>query len=415
MRVSALRRLVLPCLLLSLLAATGVGCDFPEPGEPGYFVVNSTTDSVDALPGNSVCATASGACTLRAAIQESNAMAGDNTVELPAGTYLLTLPGSGGDAQGDLNINGSVRILGAGASTTRIDGNGARLNTRIFQVQSGSLRVQDATLQNGGSVSVSAGGGIRVDAGSVFLTRVVMTGNEAFSNGGAIALFAGLLSITDSTLDSNVVTSRGGGLYAGSDTNIGITRSTFSNNQSTLGGAIQNFGNLTMENSTVSGNSGSAGTGGIINVGSMDLNNVTITHNTSDEETEGRAGGISSNGGVLNLRNTLIAGNHNTAGGSPDCAGTLTSQGHNLIQDTTGCTVAGTTTGNKLGVNPLLGPLANNGGPTRTHSIGATSPAREAGNPAVPGSSSTACRATDQRGVSRPQGARCDIGAFERQ
>jgi CSLREA domain-containing protein len=414
MRVCVLRRLVLPCLLLAVLF-TGVGCDFPEPGEPGYFVVNSTADSVDVLPGNTVCATASGACTLRAAIQESNAMAGANTIELPAGTYLLTLPGGGGDAQGDLNITSPVRILGEGASSTRIDGNGAVLNTRIFHVQSGSLQVLDVTLQNGGSQSVGAGGGIRADSGSVFLTRVVMTGNEAFSNGGAIAQFAGLLSLIDTTIDANVVTSRGGGLYAGSDTNVGITRSTFSNNEATLGGAIQSFGSLTMENSTVSGNSGSAGTGGIINVGTMNLNNVTITQNISDEESSGRAGGISSNGGVLNLRNTIIAGNLNTAGGSPDCAGTLTSQGHNLIQSTTGCSIVGTTTGNLIGVNPLLGALANNGGFTRTHSIGSTSPAREAGNPAVPGSSDTACRTTDQRGVSRPQGTRCDMGAFERQ
>jgi CSLREA domain-containing protein len=414
MRASTHPSFVLPSLILILLAG-GVGCEFPEPGDPGYFVVNSTADSVDLLPGNGLCATRAGTCTLRAAIQESNAMAGSNTVELPAGTYLLTLPGGGGVTEGDLNVTQPVRILGAGASSTRIDGNGATLNTRIFHVQSGSLQVSDVTLQNGGSPNVNAGGGIRVDTGSVFLTRVVMTGNEAFSAGGAIALFAGLLSLVDSTIDSNIVTSRGGGLYAGMETNIGITRCTFSNNQSTLGGAIQSFGNLTMENSTVSGNSGSAGTGGIINVGVMNLNNVTITNNTSDEETSGRAGGISSNGGTLNLRNTLIAGNFNTAGGSPDCAGTLNSQGHNLIQSTTGCTVGGTTTGNLIGVNPLLGPLANNGGLTRTHSIGALSPAREAGNPAVPGSSDTACRATDQRNVSRPQGARCDIGAFERQ
>src|SRR5687768_13077564 len=112
MRVSVLERFGLPSLLLTVLF-TGVGCDFPEPGEPGYFVVNSTVDSVDALPGNMVCATASGACTLRAAIQESNAMAGDNTIELPAGTYLLTLPGAGGAAQGDLNVTSPIRILGA--------------------------------------------------------------------------------------------------------------------------------------------------------------------------------------------------------------------------------------------------------------------------------------------------------------
>jgi CSLREA domain-containing protein len=410
MCVSVHWRRVLPALLLML-----VGCDFPEPGEPGYFVVNSTSDSVDAFPGNTVCATASGACTLRAAIQESNAMAGENTIELPAGTYLLTLPGGGGASEGDLNITSQVRILGAGASSTRIDGNGSVLNTRIFYLQSGGLQLSDVTLQNGGSQSVSAGGGIRADSGSLFLTRVVMTGNEAFSNGGAIAQFAGLLSLTDSTIDGNVVASRGGGLYAGSDTSIGITRCTFSNNEATLGGAMQSFGTLTLENSTISGNSADAGTGGIINVGTMTLNNVTITNNTSDEASAGRAGGIASNGGVLNLRNTIIAGNHNTAGGSPDCAGTLTSQGYNLIQSTTGCTIVGTTTGNLTGVNPLLGALANNGGLTQTHSIGSTSPARDAGNPAAPGSSATACRITDQRGVSRPQGPRCDMGAFERQ
>lgn len=413
MRLVTVRPSMLVCLLMAL--GVGGGCSFPTPGQPGYFVVNSTTDSVDVLPGNGVCLTSAGTCTLRAALQESNAMAGSNTVELPAGTYTLSLPGQGGVSQGDLNIAGSVRILGAGAASTRIDGNGARLNTRIFLVESGSLQVQDVTLQNGGSQNVPVGGGIRLDAGSVFLTRVVMTGNEAFSNGGAIAVAAGLLSIIDSTIDANVVTSRGGGLYASPETTIGITRSTFSNNQSTLGGAIQNFGTLNMANSTVSGNSGSAGTGGIINVGTMSLNNVTITNNTSNEPSAGRAGGLASNGGVLHLRNTVIAGNHNP-GGSPDCAGPLDSQGHNLIQDLTGCTLSGTTTGNKVGVNPQLGSLANNGGPTRTHALGAMSPALESGSPATPGDDDAfACVTEDQRGVARPQGARCDIGAVERQ
>ena len=96
-----------------------------------------------------------------------------------------------------------------------------------------------------------------------------------------------------------------------------------------------------------------------------------------------------------------------------DCAGPLLSRGYNLIQ-TRGadCTVTGDLTG-VIGGDPLLAPLAFNGGPTRTHLLGVRSPARDAGNPATPGSTSIACRPTDQRGVTRPVGARCDLGATE--
>src|SRR5262249_62138661 len=77
------------------------------------------------------------------------------------------------------------------------------------------------------------------------------------------------------------------------------------------------------------------------------------------------------------------------------------------------CTSVGDTTSNILGVDPKLGSLADNGGPARTNALLATSPAIDAGDPAPPGSGGAACRGTDERGVPRPQGARCDIGAFE--
>jgi Ca2+-binding RTX toxin-like protein len=121
----------------------------------------------------------------------------------------------------------------------------------------------------------------------------------------------------------------------------------------------------------------------------------------------------------VTISNTLLGGNQDKSTGAdpnhPDCSGSVTSGGSNLIQNTTGCTVGGTTTGNITGSNPQLMALADNGGPTPTHALRKGSPAVDAGNPAAPGSGATACETTDQRSIPRPQGPRCDIGSFERE
>ena len=129
-------------------------------------------------------------------------------------------------------------------------------------------------------------------------------------------------------------------------------------------------------------------------------------------DTRGSGGGIS---GRSTLRNSVVAGNFDAhTSGAQDCSGTLVSQGHNLIGDSTGCIVIGDTTGNITGVDPRLGVLADQGGFTETHSLRADSPAVDRGFPAAPGSGGMACAAGDQRGLLRPVGAACDIGAFER-
>lgn len=187
------------------------------------------------------------------------------------------------------------------------------------------------------------------------------------------------------------------------------------------GGGVVNFGTFTARNVTFSGNQASSDGGGLLNDGTATLNNVTFTDNVADSNGDGSGdgGGIAISSGTATVSNTIVGVNRDqSTGANPnhdDCSGTVTSAGYNLIQDTTGCTVAGVATGNITGKNPQLFPLAENGGPTKTHALRKGSDAVDAGNPAAPGSSPTACETTDQRGTKRPQGPRCDIGAFERE
>jgi hypothetical protein len=170
-----------------------------------------------------------------------------------------------------------------------------------------------------------------------------------------------------------------------------------------------------VNNSTISSNYADEDGGGISaeTGGTVNLRSATISDNEADADRNGGGdgGGIfastSGGGGTITLRNTLIGGNHDPGGEAFDCAhlgsGDISSLGHNMIGNTNGC-------GYSQGPADLLNrgaqilPLANNGGPTATHALRKTSPAINAG---------TACPATDQRGVKRSLGGRCDIGAWE--
>ncbi|MEK7324904.1 MAG: choice-of-anchor Q domain-containing protein, partial [Chloroflexota bacterium] len=201
---------------------------------------------------------------------------------------------------------------------------------------------------------------------------------------------------------------------------LALTNVTISNNAASSGGGIyiSGSGGLTMTNVTISTNTATGDGGGvtIASGGTGALTNVTITNNTADSNADdtGNGGGIrlSSTVGVVTLKNTLIAGNVDNSPTTlnPDCSGAMTSQGYNLLGNNTGCTFT-PTTGDQVGtagspINPLLGPLQNNGGQTSTHAL-------LTGSPAINAGANAACPATDQRGVSRPQGAACDIGAYE--
>ncbi|TMC57853.1 MAG: hypothetical protein E6J26_05765 [Chloroflexi bacterium] len=148
------------------------------------------------------------------------------------------------------------------------------------------------------------------------------------------------------------------------------------------------------------------------------LNNVTIAGNTADSDNNGvgDGGGIRIFAGTFEVRNSIIAGNFDNSPSVKhnDCSGLIQSLGHNLIQDSFGCAIGGSTLEDLYGKDPLLAPLADNGGPTRTRALLPGSPAIDAGNP-VPSTVDElhACADVDQRGVPRPIGRFCDSGAYE--
>ena len=341
--------------LLALLVVAGEG----QPAYAATFTVTKTADTNDG-----VC---DGDCSLREAIGAANALAGADTITVPAGTYTLSIAGTGEDANatGDLDITDDLTINGA--FTSIVDGGAL---DRVFHIFSGTtVTISYLTIQNG-SASGGGGGGIRNDA-TLTLTNSTVSGNT----GGGILNAFGTLTLKYSTVSGNT-------------------------SAVSAGGGIHSLGPLTLTNSTVSGNSTGTSGGGIFGgTGStLTLNNSTVSGNTP--------GGIA-NTGTATLKNTIVA--NNTGG---DCtSGAPTSLGHNLDSDGT-CALSGT--GDISSGNANLGALALNApGTTATHALLAGSDAIDAGNPATPGSGGNACEATDQRGVARPQGAFCDIGAFE--
>jgi hypothetical protein len=252
----------------------------------------------------------------------------------------------------------------------------------------------------GGNTSGDDGGGVRnIDFGLVTVLSTTVTANSAATYGGGLSNKGIAMLVRDTTVYSNTAGDDGGGIY-------------------------NETGALTLANSTLSGNLTNADGGGLHNEGAtVSLNNVTIAYNIADGDANGsgEGGGLSlgpAAGITMTLQNTLVGQNSDQSPSiqQPDCSGTLVSQDYNLIQSTTGCTITGAVTNNIYGQDPVLGPLQDNGGPTWTHELLPTSPAIDAGNPAIPGSGGTACEANDQRGFARYSVSGnnvCDIGAVE--
>lgn len=353
------------------------------------FIPNRTTDSADGA--------CDAHCSLREAILAANARAGEDVIVLHAGLYRLSLAGAGEDlgATGDLDIRDDLVLLGDGAVGTIVD---AGQIDRVLDVAAGvTVEIRDVTLRNGRVQGAGTpGGGVR-NRGALTLARSVVTRNTSEGFGGGISSsdIGSALTLSQSTVSDNSAGSGGGGLAI--DATATLTNVTVSGNRSLtgFGGGIYFFSDTqtTVNNSTITGNSATQRGGGVFAESAAFI------------------------GTAPEVANSILAGN--TASTEPDCAGSVASGGYNLVGISTGCTdfspanhdLEGTT-GALL--DPRLGPLGGNGGPTPTHALLAGSPALDAGNPAAPGSGA-GCEASDQRGAPRPGGARCDIGAFERE
>lgn len=383
------------------------------------ITVNTTSDTADINPGDGIVADSMSMVSLRAAIMEAGALAGDDTIVLPAGDYSLSIGGTGEEfaASGDLDIfdtSGTLTILGAGADVTTIN---ASMIERIFHVISGATLVLDGVTITGGQVTGSEdGAGIRNDGGTVTIRNSVITDNRSFDDGGGINN-AGVMTLINTTVSANVATNNGGGIRNVGDLTIlnstigGVVdpvAMTDTRNLAGLnGGGIINLGGgtLTISNTTISGNEVNLGSGGgLRNSGTGSLTNVTIANNVAGQF----GGGISAAGGSILVQNTIVADNSAISGGNdvsvPGAVSALLSAGDNLVEDAAGS--MGVFAADMTGVDPQLGVLQDNGGPTLTHAIAIMSAAFDNGT--LTGD------VTDQRGIPRVLGnGSPDIGAYE--
>ncbi len=366
------------------------------------FLVNNTNDG--------------GAGSLRTAVTNANSYGGADTVAFdpvvfatPQSIKLLTaLP----------NITGDVNFKGTSAANVTVTRDGAAPAFRLFNCAvSGVGIVSFSNMTLTGGSATANGAGIFAADDALTITNCVISNNVTTTRGGGISFIAGgSVTVINSTISGNSAQG-GGGIYCFSTGTLIIDNCTISGNtasQSLGGGGVLNMSStVTIRNSTISGNHATGGAGGGITLqnapAAVTIQNSTIAFN--DATTTG--GGIQRTAGTLSIESTLVAKNTAVTDGA-DVFGTVNFAKFNLIGATdgsTGIADPSNKTGTKASpLDPLLGALTNNGGPTQTHALLAGGPAINTGN------NSTAL-ANDQRGpgFARVIGLGVDIGAFELQ
>ena len=371
-----------------------------------------------------------GAGSLRDAV--TTAAPGD-TIVFGSVTGVITL------TSGEIVLNKNLTISGPGAATLAVSGNNA---SRIFNVDgttAPTITISGLTLRNGSTASQGGAVTYPTGDGTLNLQNMAFTQNAATGSGGALWMECNTcsISISDSTFTSNSTAGTmygGGAISAEAGANLTIARSTFSSNTSATDGGAMHIDDvvLLIDSSTISGNTAVDGGGIYLYADSAStIRNSTITGNTA---SSGNGGGIffyNDGGSNMTIQNSTIAGNSGSGiflyfntlndvilqstivanNTGSDVAGnafapSITAD-HSLIRTpAAGTTITGAA--NITGQNPLLGALANNGGPTQTMLL-------QAGSPAIDTGSNPAGLAFDQRGAGFPRtaGTGTDMGAVE--
>jgi hypothetical protein len=383
------------------------------------------------------CASGDVTC-LIAAINDANGMPGEHIITLDPGIYTLQIAVGG---SGLPLITGSIRIqASADDPPTVIERDPGAQGFRIFNISAGGeLTLEGITVQRGSMIFFGSGGAI-LNSGVTSLRDSIVTNSSADLGGGIYNI--GALKVSRSIIADNGGGHIGGGIFNEKGGNVLVENSTISHNSGPEGGGIANFGSLTVKNSAIVfsnpfGSQAGEG-GGILNSGTVEIVNSTIARNLSSMSVFGfggggianlggqmsitnstirenvafRApgGGIQNSGGVLQLQNTIVAGNiivsPLTSPAGTDCSGTITSVGNNLVGDPSGCGI--NFQPSDLTGDPGLGSLVGTGEddlPGRAYyPVLADSPVIDKGNP-------NACLQTDQLGNLRV--GICDIGAVE--
>lgn len=410
------------------------------------FTVDIDGDASDTSPGDGQCASMSGACTIRAAVEEANATPGPDVVLLPPGRYRL--------AGETLVLSDDIELVGSGSDVTRIQGTRrfrlvevrpeASATLRDLRLERGKAEIGGGILNEGSlalldvtvaqSIARRPGGGLGggiYNAGEITLTRVNLEQNFALGRigglggslynqgtatltetqvkrsrasgcGGGLYQNDGTLTVIDTSIERNSASNSGGGFFqqAGSAQMERVTLS--SNRARQIGGGMFTYALLQLTNTTLSGNRASAG-GGLFGAISpaVVLSNVTVAANRA------RQGAGLLNNGTMLLRNTIVADNRPL-----DCGGLeIDSLGNNLAGDTS---CAFTRATDLRGVEAGLDHLAENGSRLRTHAL-------LPGSPAIDSGDDSHCPPEDERSQPRPRDgngddkALCDRGAFEAQ
>lgn len=298
----------------------GIATLLPGSTRAATFTVTSTNDFVDAAPGDAICASANRVCTLRAAVQEANALPGEDSIVLPAGVYELTRRGRNEDgaASGDLDVTDDLVINGQTIRQTTINGYS---NDRVIEVHAAAhLTISNLTITDGIVESGQSGGGLS-SAGTLTMSDVMVRGNRARrgdsggsgpGDGGGLDN-RGTASLTKVMFVGNAASNAGDNLYAGS------------------GGGLHNTGTLTLTDVTFDSNQagdgdpvrghfhkGGAG-GGLANEGTAVLQRVVFSSNSAGSggfDGDGGPGGGMRNQGVADLSNVTFRANRAGNGGS---------------------------------------------------------------------------------------------------